>query len=340
MRARENCREVRNLDKLLTVSVAAYNGAATLQRALDSCITPNSDQLEVWIIDDGSTDQTAAIAELYASRYPELFHLYRQANGGYGSTIEAALQRAKGKYFRTLDCDDWFEAGALENLLPYLASSCSDIVYTNYKTVQDDATLQTYPVCNGMDPDAQYTFDDLRGTNLCMEMHGMTFRTEALRQANLNLPHHCHYTDMLYTFCGVQASQTISFCPVTLYCYRLGRDGQSVSLENYCDHFDEYERVVNLVLAMAVQLPSGAKGEQLCNRAQGIAQYGIELLLRFPPSRAVRLSLKAYDTALRTRYPIIAHHMCNKNTTILRVSGYWMYGILQNYAKKKQVLTK
>lgn len=120
------------MDKLLTVSVAAYNGAATLQRALDSCITPNSDQLEVWIIDDGSTDQTAAIAELYVSRYPELFHLYRQTNGGYGSTIEAALQRAKGKYFRTLDCDDWFEAGALENLLPYLASSCSDIVYTNY----------------------------------------------------------------------------------------------------------------------------------------------------------------------------------------------------------------
>ena len=167
------------MDKLLTVSVAAYNGAATLQRALDSCITPNSDRLEVWIIDDGSTDQTAAIAERYVSRYPELFHLYRQANGGYGSTIEAALQRAKGKYFRTLDCDDWFEAGALENLLPYLASSCSDIVYTNYKTVQDDATLQTYPVCNGMDPDAQYTFEDLRGTDLCMEMHGMTFRTES-----------------------------------------------------------------------------------------------------------------------------------------------------------------
>lgn len=337
MRARENCREVRNLDKLLTVSVAAYNGAATLQRALDSCITPNSDQLEVWIIDDGSTDQTAAIAERYVSRYPELFHLYRQANGGYGSTIEAALQRAKGKYFRTLDCDDWFEAGALENLLPYLASSCSDIVYTNYKTVQDDATLQTYPVCNGMDPDAQYTFEDLRGTDLCMEMHGMTFRTEALRQANLNLPHHCHYTDMLYTFCGVQASQTISFCPVTLYCYRLGRDGQSVSLESYRKHFDNYEKVAFLIAERAQGLTgSSAKEQLLIWRARDVAQHGIEICLRQPRSIVIWAVLRGYDKRLICQYPKIARVMRSKNTRFLRTTQYGLYPFLSWWERRKE----
>ena len=227
MRARENCREGRNLDKLLTVSVAAYNGAAT---------------------------------------------------------------------------------------------------------------LQTSPVCNGMDPDAQYTFEDLRGTDLCMEMHGMTFRTEALRQANLNLPHHCHYTDMLYTFCGVQASQTISFCPVTLYCYRLGRDGQSVSLESYRKHFDNYEKVTFLIAERAQGLAgSSAKEQLLIWRARDVAQHGIEICLRQPCSWAVWRTLKGYDKRCVHQYPKIARAIQNKNTRFLRVSWYGMYPLLGWWERRKYI---
>ena len=54
------------MEKLLTVSVAAYNGAATLQKALESCLVADESLqalLDVIIIDDGSTDGTAALAQ-------------------------------------------------------------------------------------------------------------------------------------------------------------------------------------------------------------------------------------------------------------------------------------
>ena len=61
------------MEKLLTVSVAAYNGAATLQKALESCLVADESLqalLDVIIIDDGSTDGTAALAQAFVQAHP------------------------------------------------------------------------------------------------------------------------------------------------------------------------------------------------------------------------------------------------------------------------------
>ena len=107
-------------NKLLTVSVAAYNGAATLAKALDSCLCDAMDALEVLVVDDGSKDNTAALAKTYEARWPGTFRLVSKPNVGYGTTITAALAQAQGRYFRTLDCDDWFSPGSLDEELAAL----------------------------------------------------------------------------------------------------------------------------------------------------------------------------------------------------------------------------
>lgn len=322
-------------EKLLTISVAAYNGEKTLDRALKSCLEANSHLLEVIVVDDGSTDGTARIAEEYVARRPDCFRLIRQKNGGYGSTIIAALAQARGRYFRTLDCDDWFDPMALAGLLRYLESCSTDVVITNYCTVQEEQIRQQFLTCRGRKVSDVYTFDRLDGIPLDMEIHGMTMRTQMLRAAHLQLPGHCSYTDMAYTFFGLAAARTLSFCPVMLYYYRLGRDGQSVSLESYQKHFDDYAQVTELVLAAADSLSDDARGTQLKNRARDIAQYGIELLLRFPPSAEAKQRLVDYDTALCTRHPGIARRMKNKNTRLLRASGYGLYGMNIWWKKRK-----
>lgn len=76
-----------------------------------------------------------------------------------------------------------------------------------------------------------------------MEMHALTLCTKTLRAAWRPMPEHCSYTDMGYTFVGMAAAQTICFVPVVLYQYRLGRDGQSVSMASYRAHTQDYIRV-------------------------------------------------------------------------------------------------
>lgn len=329
--------DIRNesAEKVLTVSVAAYNGEATLPKALESCLVRRTEQLEVIVVDDGSTDQTAAAAGKYAARWPDSFRVIRQPNSGYGSALMTALANARGKYFRTLDCDDWFDTDALENMLQYLEKCNTDVVFSDYCTVREGQVQKVFDVCKGYDTNRSYTYDLLDPKTLDLEIHGMTCRTRMLRAAGIQLLPHCSYTDMAYTFMAMSAAQTISFCPVTLYRYRLGRDGQSVSIESYRKHFEDYARVTEQILDLADVLPNGDKGELLRDRARDIAQYGIELLLRFSPEEKVRQRLESYDRALRKDHPAIARRMRNKNTRLLRTSRYSLYSALNRYTKKK-----
>ena len=130
------------MEKLLTVSVAAYNGAATLQKALESCLVADESLqalLDVIIIDDGSTDGTAALAQAFVQAHPGSFRLVSKVNGGYGSTLNTAVELASGRYFRTLDCDDWYDTNALQTLLRRLQNCTADAVYTNYRTCRKTA---------------------------------------------------------------------------------------------------------------------------------------------------------------------------------------------------------
>lgn len=309
-------------DKVLTVSIAAYNAKATLPKALDSCLVSGAERLEVIVVDDGSTDDTAHVAEEYAARWPEIFRVIRQPNGGYGSVQMTALAQAQGTYFRTLDSDDWFDPDALTKLLRYLETCSTDAVFTNYCTVRNNQIQDVFSVCEGHKEGYVYTYDTLEQPVLNMEIHALNCRTQMLRAAKIQLLPHCSYTDMAYTFLSMAAAQTISFCPVDLYHYRLGRDGQSVSIESYQKHFEDYVKVTEQILDAADLLPGGNKGKILRGRARDIAQYGIELLLRFEPDKKVRERLEAYDRSLRKKHPQISAKMYNKNTKMLRISQY------------------
>ena len=310
------------MEKLLTVSVAAYNGAATLQKALESCLVADESLqalLDVIIIDDGSTDDTAALAQAFVQAHPGSFRLVSKGNGGYGSTLNTAVELASGRYFRTLDCDDWFDTNALQTLLRRLQNCTADAVYTNYRTVQENGSGKAFDVCCKFDTNRVYAVDEVQQAtpDLCMEMHALTFCTKTLRAAWRPMPEHCSYTDMGYTFVGMAAAQTICFVPVVLYQYRLGRDGQSVSMASYRAHTQDYIRV-------AVQ------------RARDVAQYLIELYLRFPPDRETGLALRRYDEMLCQTYPHIAAMMTNKNTRLLRAGRYLPYRTLSAWARGKQ----
>ena len=89
---------------LLTVVVPAYNAEAYLARALDSVVGFGS-ELEVLVVDDGSTDGTARLAQAYADRYPEEVRLVSKPNGGHGSAINTGLEHARGAYLKVVDAE-------------------------------------------------------------------------------------------------------------------------------------------------------------------------------------------------------------------------------------------
>ena len=106
-------------EKLLTVSIAAYNVESSLERALRSLAVKKDvmSRLDIIIVDDGSTDDTLRIADKISAAYPDSVRVIHKTNGGYGSTVNAAVSAAKGKYFKLLDGDDEFDAEGLNGLI-------------------------------------------------------------------------------------------------------------------------------------------------------------------------------------------------------------------------------
>lgn len=120
------------MDKILTVAVCAYNMEDYLGEALESCMIPSVDKIEVLIMNDGSTDHTEDIANTFCDRNPETFRLVTKPNGGWGSNVNLATQLATGKYFRILDADDWFDKENLEKFVQHLLKTDAEVISSLY----------------------------------------------------------------------------------------------------------------------------------------------------------------------------------------------------------------
>ena len=84
-------------EKILTITIPSYNVEAYLEECLESFVNSEvMEEIEVLVVNDGSSDSTAEIAQRYADKYPETFRLINKENGGHGSTINTGIKEAKG----------------------------------------------------------------------------------------------------------------------------------------------------------------------------------------------------------------------------------------------------
>ena len=91
--------------KLLTCVVPCYNSAAYMERAVDSLLA-GGEEIEVIIVNDGSTDETGTIADRLAGEHPTVIRVHHQENAGHGSAINYGIANAQGIYFKVVDSDD------------------------------------------------------------------------------------------------------------------------------------------------------------------------------------------------------------------------------------------
>lgn len=93
---------------LVSVIIPAFNAAAYIRQTLNSVLAQTYQEIEVIVVDDGSSDATAVIVEEFSTR-DDRFHLVRQSNAGVGAARNTAIRKARGRYIAPLDADDlWF----------------------------------------------------------------------------------------------------------------------------------------------------------------------------------------------------------------------------------------
>lgn len=293
------------MEKILTVSIAAYNVADFLRTTLESCVVPEiMDALEVLIVNDGSKDETADIALEYQTKYPDTFRLINKENGGYGSTVNYSMKEARGKYFKLLDGDDWFEAEGLKKLVFFLRDCKADLVLSGraevYENGERNASKNIWQEKYGKLYDGKAVdLEDLEPF-----VYGIwvaTYRTDILKLHPFKMPEKQLYTDRVFICCPIPWIRTVAFQNYIVYCYRFGHEGQSVSTENRIRHSKEaisgFEYIIDYYKEQKSLKPINREFLNL-----RIAKYYnnvLQTILMLPPSIKCQNEIKRLDREIK-----------------------------------------
>lgn len=224
--------------KTLTISIAAYNIEKFIDNTLENiCKDDVIEDLEIIIVNDGSKDNTLLVSKKYEARYPESIVIIDKENGGYGSTINASLPIAKGKYYKLLDGDDWYDYENLKNLVSFLKKNETDLVITPHVQVIDETREETViKPFNSTLIGKEFGYKEYPiGQRICM--HQACFKTSAIQNKKIRISEHCFYTDVEYLLKCMSKCDTIVYVDYPVYMYRIGLEEQSMSVEGMRKHY-------------------------------------------------------------------------------------------------------
>lgn len=221
---------------LISISVPVYNAEKYLRQCLDSLVNQTLKDIEIVIVNDGSTDSSEAICREYAEKDSRIVLICKE-NGGSASARQAALKAAHGQFFCACDADDWAEPTMYEKLYQKAVETGADIVMCDY--------WNEYP--GRMRTEQKYTYDLSERTDLLDDLLNGAFpkavwskliRREFLAKHQLTWAQGINQgEDFLMTAKMILAGATVANTGETLYHYRRDNNGASythnITLESY-----------------------------------------------------------------------------------------------------------
>lgn len=127
--------EVKERNVKVSVIVPAYNEQKYLARCLDTVVNQTLDEIEIIIVDDGSTDDTYNICENYKERYPSFVQVVHKQNEGLGPARNTGLEYAHGEYIGFVDADDWIELNMYQEMYETAKKNDADVIVCDVKKI-------------------------------------------------------------------------------------------------------------------------------------------------------------------------------------------------------------
>ena len=140
------------IDPLVTVYIVNYNYSKYLEQSIESVLAQTFKDIQLLIIDDGSTDESHKILDYYENIYN--IKVIRNSNQGLTASNNDALRLAKGKYITRLDADDFFHEEAIQQLVNQLEKNSSSVaVFPDYAVIDQAGNIMHYESRNNFKKD-------------------------------------------------------------------------------------------------------------------------------------------------------------------------------------------
>ncbi|MCP1102804.1 glycosyltransferase involved in cell wall biosynthesis [Aequitasia blattaphilus] len=312
--------------KYITFAIPCYNSESYMEGAIKSLLPGGSD-IEIIIVNDGSMDNTSKIGHEYAERYPDIIRVVDQDNGGHGEAVNTGLTKAKGKYFKVVDSDDWVDEKALLLILNQIKkfemeNQEIDMFIANYvyeKVGADKKKVVRYD--NVLPLDEIFGWNDIKNFHIdqYILMHSVIYRTQMLRLIQMRLPKHTFYVDNIYVYYPLPFVNTMYYMNVDFYRYYIGREDQSVNEKVMISRIDQQIFVTKSMVKMyeLKNIPSKKLRKYMVNYLAIMMTVSSILAIRSKSEENLRkkkdlwlyLRKKDFKTFMKIRYGILGQTM-------------------------------
>lgn len=250
--------------KLLSIAVPCYNSEDYMRKCIESLLVGGED-VEILVVNDGSTDSTQIIGAEYEKKYPSIVKLINKENGGHGSAVNTGIENATGLFFKVVDSDDWVRDSAYLQILSTLrelvgGTKVLDLLISNfvYEKVGEKKKVMSYR--SVFPEDEMFTWKDVRHfrKGQYILMHSVIYRTKLLRECGLVLPEHTFYVDNVFVFEPLPFVKNMYYLDVNFYRYFIGREDQSVNELVMIGRIDQQIRVNKLLIDYFVKMKNNS----------------------------------------------------------------------------------
>ena len=195
--------------KLLSVVIPVYNSELYLKSTLDSIVNQTVfNELEIILINDGSTDQSQYICQEYCNRYDNIF-LYNQENLGVSQARNNGLKKVTSQYVTFLDSDDYIENNLYEQELEEIKNKNPDVLIVDFEKKHEDGTIKKYrkSFIKEWNINQDCMCDFFKGL-IGGQVVDKVFRTDIIRDINFSDKYKIG-EDMMFTFLALSKASKV-----------------------------------------------------------------------------------------------------------------------------------
>ena len=194
--------------KKITFIIPVYNGERYLERCVDSVMNQvefDINDIEVLLLDDGSTDGSYELAQRYAQSYPQTVKSIKHANMGVAKTRNKGISLASGEYFAFIDQDDYIDNDFCRVLYTAASEGGYDVVFSGMKRPDENDRIVSKDVYR----------DTVFARLMCMSVWAKLHKTEFVRRHDIQLFDNKQGEDIAFTFAEFQKTDKmrgLSYC--------------------------------------------------------------------------------------------------------------------------------
>ena len=217
-----------------SVIIPVYNVEKYIHRCLKSILSQNYDDLEIIVVDNGSTDSSGSVCDTYANEYSNI-SVYHIENHGVGSARNFGLSKARGEFIYFVDSDDYLVGNLFADFADKLVLDLDLAVFSYYNSFEEDLTEKqrtekSLPFKGNYEKDGFIKiFKELFLSDMLYTVWNKIYRREFLLENNLSFEQYELGEDVRFNLDVYRNVNKIYLSQDSYYVYVIGRNGSAMS---------------------------------------------------------------------------------------------------------------